>query len=175
MSRSLSEPTLRTLANELVMDLSALSHTLKPLVRDGLIKIVPDEERRACQARHADAGWPRQARGDVSALDRSPCALRESAGTGAGREAPRHARCHRFAGLCQGVWGARRSVISARVFTISDREQSDLKVLLERWHLCLIVSPNNGGFDGAVYVSSRGWRQRPPRWLLARPQAAGPS
>jgi DNA-binding MarR family transcriptional regulator len=40
----LGEPTLRALADELVMDLSALSHTLKPLVRDGLIKIVPDEK-----------------------------------------------------------------------------------------------------------------------------------
>jgi DNA-binding MarR family transcriptional regulator len=42
--QSLGEPTLKTLADELVMDLSALSHTLKPLVRDGLIKIVPDEK-----------------------------------------------------------------------------------------------------------------------------------
>src|SRR5262245_46803310 len=40
----LGEPTLKALADELVMDLSALSHTLKPLVRDGLIKIVPDEK-----------------------------------------------------------------------------------------------------------------------------------
>jgi DNA-binding MarR family transcriptional regulator len=39
----LNEPTLKELANELVMDLSALSHTLKPLVRDGLVKIVPDK------------------------------------------------------------------------------------------------------------------------------------
>lgn len=39
----LNEPTLKELANELVMDLSALSHTLKPLVRDGLITIVPDK------------------------------------------------------------------------------------------------------------------------------------
>jgi DNA-binding MarR family transcriptional regulator len=40
----LSEPTLKALADELVMDLSALSHTLKPLIRDGLIKIVPDKK-----------------------------------------------------------------------------------------------------------------------------------
>ncbi len=39
----MNEPTLKELANELVMDLSALSHTWKPLARDGLITIVPDK------------------------------------------------------------------------------------------------------------------------------------
>lgn len=34
--------SLRTLANLLVMDLSALGHTLKPLIRDGYVELVPD-------------------------------------------------------------------------------------------------------------------------------------
>jgi DNA-binding MarR family transcriptional regulator len=41
-------PTLTKLAQELVMDRAALSHTLKPLERDGLIRIVrAREDRRA--------------------------------------------------------------------------------------------------------------------------------
>ncbi|MBP1850645.1 MarR family winged helix-turn-helix transcriptional regulator [Rhizobium halophytocola] len=36
-------PTQKALAAELVMDLSALGHTLKPLIRDGLIEIIKDE------------------------------------------------------------------------------------------------------------------------------------
>lgn len=42
-------PTMRTLANELVMDLSALGHTLKPLVRDGLVVLSVDEQDRRCR------------------------------------------------------------------------------------------------------------------------------
>jgi DNA-binding MarR family transcriptional regulator len=36
-------PTMRVLAEHLVMDLSALGHTLKPLIRDGLVELVVDE------------------------------------------------------------------------------------------------------------------------------------
>jgi DNA-binding MarR family transcriptional regulator len=44
----LGRPTMRQLADELVMDLSALGHTLKPLVRDGFVDLVPDElDRRS--------------------------------------------------------------------------------------------------------------------------------
>ena len=39
-------PTLRALATELVMDLSALGHTLKPLIRDRYIILVPDKDDR---------------------------------------------------------------------------------------------------------------------------------
>lgn len=39
-------PTLRVLATELVMDLSALGHTLKPLIRDTYIILVPDKDDR---------------------------------------------------------------------------------------------------------------------------------
>lgn len=39
-------PTLKTLAEALVMDLSALGHTLKPLIRDGLVELVPDAKDR---------------------------------------------------------------------------------------------------------------------------------
>lgn len=39
-------PAMRELADEMVMDLSALGHTLKPLVRDGLVRIAPDAEDR---------------------------------------------------------------------------------------------------------------------------------
>jgi DNA-binding MarR family transcriptional regulator len=39
-------PTIRDLAAEIVMDLSALGHTLKPLIRDGLVALVPDKQDR---------------------------------------------------------------------------------------------------------------------------------
>ncbi|MGH6808217.1 MAG: MarR family winged helix-turn-helix transcriptional regulator [Ensifer adhaerens] len=38
--------SLRTLADLLVMDLSALGHTLKPLIRDGYVELVPDASDR---------------------------------------------------------------------------------------------------------------------------------
>ncbi|RAU44542.1 MULTISPECIES: MarR family transcriptional regulator [unclassified Pseudomonas] len=40
------EPRMRDLAQALVMDLSALGHTLKPLVRDGLVELQVDEADR---------------------------------------------------------------------------------------------------------------------------------
>lgn len=40
----LDEPTMKGLADELVMDLSALSHSLKPLIRDGLVRLVPNPD-----------------------------------------------------------------------------------------------------------------------------------
>jgi DNA-binding MarR family transcriptional regulator len=40
--RRLETPTVRMLADDLVMDISALGHTLKPLIRDGLIVLTPD-------------------------------------------------------------------------------------------------------------------------------------
>lgn len=40
----LGELTLKTLAARLIMDLSALGHSLKPLERDGLIEFVADPE-----------------------------------------------------------------------------------------------------------------------------------
>jgi DNA-binding MarR family transcriptional regulator len=45
-------PTMRTLAKELVMDLSALGHTLKPLVRDGFVQLTVDEHDRRCRRVH---------------------------------------------------------------------------------------------------------------------------
>ena len=39
----LKKPTQSELAADLVMDLSALGHTLKPLIRDGLVGTRPDE------------------------------------------------------------------------------------------------------------------------------------
>ncbi|MFJ3486529.1 MarR family winged helix-turn-helix transcriptional regulator [Pseudomonas sp. NPDC090202] len=41
-----AEPKMRDLAQALVMDLSALGHTLKPLVRDGLVELQTDETDR---------------------------------------------------------------------------------------------------------------------------------
>ena len=38
----MDEPTMRELADALVMDLSALGHALKPLTRDGWVELVPD-------------------------------------------------------------------------------------------------------------------------------------
>lgn len=52
-----NEPTLKTLADAMVMDLSALGHTLKPLIRDGLVELVPDaQDRRAKRVRLTEAG-----------------------------------------------------------------------------------------------------------------------
>ena len=46
--KALDAPTIKQLADDLVMDLSALGHTLKPLERDGFIALVRDErDRRA--------------------------------------------------------------------------------------------------------------------------------
>lgn len=57
----LGQPTLRQLADALVMDLSALGHTLKPLERDGLVALVPDEnDRRAKRARLTRKGLAKQ-------------------------------------------------------------------------------------------------------------------
>ncbi|CDZ47745.1 MarR family winged helix-turn-helix transcriptional regulator [Neorhizobium galegae] len=51
-----NEPTLKNLADAMVMDLSALGHTLKPLIRDGLVELVPDaQDRRAKRVRLTDA------------------------------------------------------------------------------------------------------------------------
>lgn len=36
-------PSLREMAEALVMDLSALGHSLQPLVREGLVALLPDE------------------------------------------------------------------------------------------------------------------------------------
>lgn len=53
----LGEPTLTRLAEALVMDLSALGHTLKPLVRDGLIEMVQDgQDKRAKRTRLTPLG-----------------------------------------------------------------------------------------------------------------------
>jgi DNA-binding MarR family transcriptional regulator len=55
-------PTLRALAAAMVMDLSALGHTLKPLIRDGFVELVPDaRDRRAKRARLTAAGKAKQA------------------------------------------------------------------------------------------------------------------
>ncbi|WP_331373990.1 MarR family winged helix-turn-helix transcriptional regulator [Sinorhizobium chiapasense] len=40
------DASLKTLADLMVMDLSALGHTLKPLVRDGYVELVPDRNDR---------------------------------------------------------------------------------------------------------------------------------
>ncbi|MDB5981583.1 MAG: Transcriptional regulator, MarR family [Pseudomonas sp.] len=50
-------PTMRDLAKDLVMDLSALGHTLKPLVRDGFVELTVDErDRRARRVNLTDVG-----------------------------------------------------------------------------------------------------------------------
>ena len=51
------EPALKQLAEAMVMDLSALGHTLKPLIRDGYVELVPDaEDRRVKRARLTPLG-----------------------------------------------------------------------------------------------------------------------
>ncbi|MCJ9674108.1 MULTISPECIES: MarR family winged helix-turn-helix transcriptional regulator [unclassified Neorhizobium] len=52
-----NQPTLKNLAEAMVMDLSALGHTLKPLIRDGLVELVPDpQDRRAKRVRLTETG-----------------------------------------------------------------------------------------------------------------------
>ena len=58
----LQEPTQKALAQAMVMDLSALGHTLKPLIREGLVELVADEkDRRAKRVRLTSLGRSRQA------------------------------------------------------------------------------------------------------------------
>jgi DNA-binding MarR family transcriptional regulator len=55
------EPTLKSLAEAMVMDLSALGHTLKPLQRDGWVEIAPDpSDRRAKRVRLTEKGLTKQ-------------------------------------------------------------------------------------------------------------------
>ncbi len=50
-------PPLKSLAEAMVMDLSALGHTLKPLIRDGLVELVPDaKDRRVKRVRLTGQG-----------------------------------------------------------------------------------------------------------------------
>lgn len=86
----LGEPTLRELAGAMVMDLSALGHTLKPLERDGFLSLVPDKvDRRARRARltpkglaklaEATALWHKaQSRFDAEFGARKSVALRQA-------------------------------------------------------------------------------------------------
>jgi DNA-binding MarR family transcriptional regulator len=56
------EPKMRDLAQALVMDLSALGHTLKPLVRDGLVALRVDEtDRRSRRVLLTPAGQEKYA------------------------------------------------------------------------------------------------------------------
>ncbi|WP_199902498.1 MarR family winged helix-turn-helix transcriptional regulator [Azospirillum sp. B4] len=56
--------TLQHLAAAMVMDLSALGHTLKPLIRDGYVELVPDaRDRRVKRARLTEKGEAKQAEG----------------------------------------------------------------------------------------------------------------
>jgi DNA-binding MarR family transcriptional regulator len=54
---STGEPALKQLAEAMVMDLSALGHTLKPLIRDGYVELAPDpDDRRVKRARLTEFG-----------------------------------------------------------------------------------------------------------------------
>ncbi|MEA1833857.1 MarR family winged helix-turn-helix transcriptional regulator [Methylobacterium durans] len=60
-------PTMGELADALVMDLSGLGHTLKPLTRDGYLRLVPDaRDRRARRVILTDLG--RSKLGETTAL-----------------------------------------------------------------------------------------------------------
>lgn len=55
------EPALKVLAEAMVMDLSALGHTLKPLIRDGYVELIADtKDRRVKRARLTAAGISKQ-------------------------------------------------------------------------------------------------------------------
>jgi DNA-binding MarR family transcriptional regulator len=54
---STGEPALKQLAEAMVMDLSALGHTLKPLIRDGYVELVADpNDGRVKRARLTEFG-----------------------------------------------------------------------------------------------------------------------
>lgn len=55
-------PALSALADEMVMDLSALGRSVQPLVREGLVELVPDaDDRRVKRARLTEHGLAVQA------------------------------------------------------------------------------------------------------------------
>ncbi len=55
--RGLGTPTMGELAEAMVMDLSGLGHTLKPLARDGYVDVVADpRDRRARRIALTEAG-----------------------------------------------------------------------------------------------------------------------
>ncbi|HEY4191436.1 MAG TPA: MarR family winged helix-turn-helix transcriptional regulator, partial [Mesorhizobium sp.] len=55
--KAIDEPAMGVLADALVMDLSALGHTLKPLIRDGLVETFADtQDRRVKRVRLTAAG-----------------------------------------------------------------------------------------------------------------------
>ena len=52
-----SEPAMGTIAEALIMDLSALGHTLKPLIRDGFVETFADpDDRRIKRVRLTQQG-----------------------------------------------------------------------------------------------------------------------
>jgi len=60
------EPKMRELAQALVMDLSALGHTLKPLIRDGLVELrIDDADRRSRRVSLTRAGQLKHAQARV--------------------------------------------------------------------------------------------------------------
>ena len=62
----LDGPRVSVLAQDLVMDISALGHTLKPMLRDGLIKLVPDvDDKRARRVVLTSAGKETLAQGEI--------------------------------------------------------------------------------------------------------------
>jgi DNA-binding MarR family transcriptional regulator len=55
-------PALKALAEAMVMDLSALGHTLKPLIRDGLVELIADDkDKRVKRVRLTALGEAKQA------------------------------------------------------------------------------------------------------------------
>lgn len=64
--KRLNAPTITELADELVMDLSALGHTLKPLARDGYVVLTSDaRDRRAKRVNLTAVGEAKVAETDL--------------------------------------------------------------------------------------------------------------
>jgi len=56
------QPSLKTLSEEMRMDLSALGHTVKPLIRDGFVETIADpDDRRVRRVRLTAMGESKQA------------------------------------------------------------------------------------------------------------------
>ncbi len=93
------EPAMGAIAAALIMDLSALGHTLKPLIRDGYIETFADpDDRRIKRVRLTPQGLAKLDEA-MKLWQRRPAAFRGHGRQGAGGKPARGARCRRRAGF----------------------------------------------------------------------------
>lgn len=71
------DPTMAELAKSLLKDLSAMRHSLGPMIRDGFVRLRPD--RRSGQAGGSYPRWGDEIQGSHAALAKSPGSFRTGA------------------------------------------------------------------------------------------------